>query len=1033
MSIRLRIEHGQDEGKTFRLAKPGVYTVGRLPNNSVRILDMRVSKLHCEIHISGDGAAIRDRSSNNGCIINGQPLGGGDSPLRPGDEIRLGLTITRILSDGQADEEVSPSAGHSAESTLAMPRDSKQSEELPSLPPDELVGRDLGGYVVQKKIGEGGMGGVYLAEQTSLKRHVALKVLNEQFAADQAFVDQFVNEARAAGALNHPNVVQVYDVGSSEGRYFFSMEVMPGGSIEDQVKETRAQGGTVRWKTALNWFIDAANALIFAKKKEILHRDVKPDNLMLAEDGSAKLCDLGLAKKSEHGDLMKKGIIGTPHFISPESIRRKSDIDHRTDLYSLGCSFYRVLTGKNPYPANTVKEILLGHLNKPVPRVDELQSDVPRDLCDIVETLMAKEPDERYESPEDLLQALDKVRLRHGLEAHGIRPHSRKPLIFAGLVALAAIGAGIYFATRKPPPPPVDPVAQAKLREAELTRLNSQLGQFVNTAIQDDIGFRERQSEADLDETYSDPRWGKLADEWEAAGKTWIAKQGEWQDSASKEKDAKRKEKYVTRAEELKEVIARATLNPIEIRKRVKYLKDNEKRIKTARENAAKALKEGLEGYAAEVQAHFDKGEYVELERALDTKKIQALVEKLAGAKDGDIALINRKKQVEPLVKKLFGAKPPYGAALLAKAKKAIAQQHKAKLDEAKKVAGTPATSDGLAKAIEGITPYHDSLPSAPVDKTPGPIETQLINQRSEVARAITGMKGEIEKLRNKSRNADRVAYYELIRRLRCPSPSRGLLAQLAFTSAASVARTAAEKMNTAPFRALAEDQAEAAASLKALFDTFPGTFGDWKDKKIRVVDSRGKLKAHTIKELTTTSLKYGRESINFVERGVPWLLERVLKDADGKLRFAPNGEQHFAIATLAELAGDFELAASSYAAAKAALPAEDRRTEIAARRMGKLEAEKAAHALWKECIDLLEMVRAFKRKHAPSKASGGMMSEEDRQAVFAKETEMRKALADIVSKSDALKNTPRLLSTHWGTAVRSEDKPHPKAVYVPK
>ena len=1031
MSIRLRIEHGQDEGKTYRLAKPGIYTVGRLPANSIRILDMRVSKLHCEIHVSARGAVLRDRSSNNGSVVNGQPLGGGDAPLRPGDEIRLGLTITRILSDGQADEVASPAEGQSAQTTLTMPKSSQHDTQLPNLPADELVGRTLGGYIVQKKIGEGGMGGVYLAEQSSLKRHVALKVLNEQFAADQAFVDQFVNEARAAGALNHPNVVQVYDVGSSEGRYFFSMEVMPGGSIEDKVKEARAQGGTVKWKMALNWFIDAANALIFAQKKNILHRDVKPDNLMLAEDGSAKLCDLGLAKKSEHGDLMKKGIIGTPHFISPESIRRKSDIDHRTDLYSLGCSFYRVLTGKNPFPANTVKEILLGHLNKPAPRVDALQGAVPRDLCDIVETLMAKDPDDRFETPDDLLHALDKVRLRHGLEAHGIRPHSRKPLIFAGIIALAAIGAGIYFATREPPPPPVDPKAKQRERQADLARLKNELLTYVGRAKDDDFKFRERQRAEDIDDTYEDPLWLKLADEWEKAGKTWSSRQTEWQANQGRDKDPKRKEVYGTHAGELTEIIARATLNPIEIRKRVQFLKDNKQRLKTARANAGKALTEGLEGYAATVQKHFDNGEYVKLEHALRPEKIKALIERLANVKDGDVALINRQKQVAPLVKKLFGEKPPYGAALASKTVKTITQRHKAALEAAKKAAGTPPTPAGLNKAMELTTPYRDSLPLDAVDKNPGPIEELLLKQRSEATAVILSMKGTIEKLRLGNRNADRGGYYELVRRLRCPSPTRGLMAQMAFGSAESLAKTAAGKMNTTAFRELALDQADAAAALKALFNAIPGTFETWKDKKIRDVDARGREKSYTVKELTSSSVKVGRETVRFVERGLPWVLSHVLKDQDGALRFTPTGEQQFAIATLAELVGDFDLAASSYAAAKAAFPAEDRRANAIARRMSKLGDEKAAHELWKECIRLLEYVRAFRRAHTPSKSSGGVMSDEDRQTVFTKETEMRKALADVVSKSEALRNTPRLVSTLWGTSIRPEPEPHPKASYA--
>ena len=142
------------------------------------------------------------------------------------------------------------------------------------LAPTTRVGR----YEIIAPLGAGGMGEVYRARDAQIGRDVALKVLSSKFTSDRTFVDQFVNEARAAGALNHPNVVQVYDVGSEGGRYYFSMEFVSGGSLEERLK----QSGKADWRDALNWLIDAANALIFAKTKDILHRDVKPDNLMLA-------------------------------------------------------------------------------------------------------------------------------------------------------------------------------------------------------------------------------------------------------------------------------------------------------------------------------------------------------------------------------------------------------------------------------------------------------------------------------------------------------------------------------------------------------------------------------------------------------------------------------------------------------------------------------------------------------------------------------------------------------------------------------
>ncbi|HVG95122.1 MAG TPA: serine/threonine-protein kinase, partial [Planctomycetota bacterium] len=317
--------------------------------------------------------------------------------------------------------------------------------------PDPLVGTALAGYRLLERVGAGGMGSVYRAEQLSLHREVALKVLSEKLVSDSAFVDQFVNEARAAGQLNHPNVVQVYDVGQADSRHFFSMEFIHGGSLESKIPRT---GGGVPWNEALNWFLDAANALIFAEKKGILHRDIKPDNFMLGQDGSVKLCDLGLAKKSESADLLAQGIIGTPHFISPESIRRKTEVDGRADLYSLGCTFFRIFTGRNPYPAPSVKDILLAHLNAPVPRVSSVVADFPKDLDEVVFRLMQKDPAQRFQTAEDLWEALDKIRLQYGMEAHGLHPGRAKKFAIAGaVIAVAAVGTLIALKPWVKPPP----------------------------------------------------------------------------------------------------------------------------------------------------------------------------------------------------------------------------------------------------------------------------------------------------------------------------------------------------------------------------------------------------------------------------------------------------------------------------------------------------------------------------------------------------------------------------------------------------
>src|SRR5262245_7804344 len=512
MALRIRIEHGQDAGKTLRLPTAGLYRAGRSPQCSFQIVDMKVSKEHFEIALDPkNGTTIRDLHSTHGTLLNGQRVDAEAKPLSPGDEIRVGLTVLRALSDGPCENHVAPVAplppptsAHAAPSGPAPatpsglpPGSVSMTSAAPSgpsvggagggaartvgtpatktMPPDALVNTTLAGYRLLEKVGAGGMGSVYRAEQLSLHREVAIKVLADKLVSDSAFVDQFVNEARAAGQLNHPNVVQVYDVGQAEGHHFFSMEFIHGGALESKIPKGKGVG--VKWQDVLPWFLDASNALIFAEKKGILHRDIKPDNFMLGQDGSVKLCDLGLAKKSESADLLAQGIIGTPHFIAPEAVRRRTDADKRSDLYSLGCTFYRLLSGKNPYPAVSVKEILLAHLNSPVPRVSQSVPDIPKELDEVVFRLMQKEPAARFQAAEELWEALDKIRLQFGLEAHGLHPgRAKRVAILASVGGLIAVGVAVYFVMQPEKTKTIkgdtviervgDPEATAQLKEA---------------------------------------------------------------------------------------------------------------------------------------------------------------------------------------------------------------------------------------------------------------------------------------------------------------------------------------------------------------------------------------------------------------------------------------------------------------------------------------------------------------------------------------------------------------------------------------
>ncbi|MBK8978118.1 MAG: serine/threonine protein kinase [Planctomycetes bacterium] len=301
--------------------------------------------------------------------------------------------------------------------------------------PSQLAGvpRMIGGFEVLGVLGRGGMGIVYRARQLSLDREVALKLLSRERTSDPEFVGRFQAEARHAARLHHPNVVQVFDVDRDGDLYFYSMELMDGGSVEQRLK----RDGKVPVEEAVRIVADAARGLAFAEQMRVIHRDIKPDNLMVDRHGHVKLADLGLAHA---GDADVTRVVGTPHFMSPEQIQRKP-MDHRSDLYSLGCTFFRLVTGQTPFQGATVKEIVRGHVTEPAPRADAIDPQIPAAVATIVERLLQKDPDDRYQSATELLEDLDDLS----------RPELRRgPWIALAIVAVLAAAGALYWALTRP-------------------------------------------------------------------------------------------------------------------------------------------------------------------------------------------------------------------------------------------------------------------------------------------------------------------------------------------------------------------------------------------------------------------------------------------------------------------------------------------------------------------------------------------------------------------------------------------------------
>jgi|GEM_PF-2322615 len=268
-----------------------------------------------------------------------------------------------------------------------------------------LEGQTIGEYEIIARIGRGGTGVVYKVRQTSLDRLVALKTLHPALADDAEFIARFHREAKAAAALNHTNLVQVHAAGETDGLQWFAMEFVEGESAQTRLKRKERLDPA----EAIAISIHVATALEYGwRKAHLIHRDIKPDNIFLSIDGEVKLGDFGLAKSAgENQSLTMTGVsMGTPYYISPEQGQGKKVVDLRTDIYSLGCTLFHLVTGRTPYSGDTALAVMLQHVNEPVPNPQEAWPAFPAELAHVVVKMMAKNPAERQQDYAEVIADL---------------------------------------------------------------------------------------------------------------------------------------------------------------------------------------------------------------------------------------------------------------------------------------------------------------------------------------------------------------------------------------------------------------------------------------------------------------------------------------------------------------------------------------------------------------------------------------------------------------------------------------------------
>ncbi|MCD4830904.1 MAG: serine/threonine protein kinase [Anaerohalosphaeraceae bacterium] len=264
------------------------------------------------------------------------------------------------------------------------------------------------GYKVFGKLGAGAMAIVYKGKQLSLDRTVAIKILPKRFSENPDYVQRFYKEGKAAAKLNHNNIVAAFDVGEAGGYHYFVMEYVEGKTLYEDL----AKGKIFSEAEAIEVVMQVARALAHAHARGLIHRDVKPKNIMVNSTGIIKLADLGLARDASDIAMAKSEAgkaFGTPYYISPEQIRGEIDIDARADIYSLGVTFYHMVTGRVPFEAKTPSDVMKKHLKEPLIPPDHINTSLSAGISEVIEVMMAKNKKDRYNSAEELLIDLEAI------------------------------------------------------------------------------------------------------------------------------------------------------------------------------------------------------------------------------------------------------------------------------------------------------------------------------------------------------------------------------------------------------------------------------------------------------------------------------------------------------------------------------------------------------------------------------------------------------------------------------------------------
>ncbi|MBL7107568.1 MAG: serine/threonine protein kinase [Phycisphaerae bacterium] len=313
--------------------------------------------------------------------------------------------VKRAVEELESRQKVNPIILKDLMVDLGYVTDSQAQRLCKTLRDSKSANYQIPGYKIIGMLGKGAMAIVYKARQLSLNREVAIKILPKKFMQNPEYVTRFYKEGQAAAKLNHNNIVQAYDVGEAGGYHYFVMEYVKGKTIYDDI----AAGKVFSESQALEIVIQVARALNHAHGCGLIHRDVKPKNIMINSDSVVKLADMGLARETSDIEAAKTEAgkaYGTPYYIAPEQIRGEVDIDGRADIYGLGATFYHMVTGRVPFMDEDPSNVMRKHLKEPLIPPDHINSSLSAGVSEVIEIMMAKRKEDRYNDCEELLADL---------------------------------------------------------------------------------------------------------------------------------------------------------------------------------------------------------------------------------------------------------------------------------------------------------------------------------------------------------------------------------------------------------------------------------------------------------------------------------------------------------------------------------------------------------------------------------------------------------------------------------------------------